>query len=38
VIQLVFSLVTHAQPPEALTATVLVELCGPSDATVGEIA
>ena len=38
VIQAAFSLVTHAQPLEAVTATVLVEAAGPSDATVGEIA
>ena len=38
VIQLAFSLVTHAHPLEAVTPTVLVELSGPSEATVGEIA
>jgi len=38
VIQLAFSLVTQAQPLEAVTATVLVEPSGPSDATVGEMA
>ena len=37
-IQLAFSLVTHAQPLDAVTATVVVEPAGPSDATVGEIA